>query len=80
MEDLFIKKQYATIHEIKGLEHDNENEIRVYKNSPETFNFQIRTHKPITDNFVGVKRNMIANVSLTLEEIEQIYNYIKNYK
>jgi len=51
MDDLILKKEWADIKEVKGLENKNTNCLRVYcTNYPDGFNFQIRTFKPITDS------------------------------
>lgn len=80
-EDLIIKRPYATIKEVKSLEEDNENCIRVYCTQrgcgvhPDRFAFQIRTHKPIVDrlaNDKGKPRNMVAHVELNVEEFKKI--------
>ena len=78
--DLMAKKDYATIREVKDLDEANENCIRVYcTQAPDVFNFQIRTHKPITDVWKknGVARNMIATVHLSIVEVEEILHYMK---
>jgi hypothetical protein len=76
--NLFLEKKFARIFEAKDLEQHNENEIRLYKSSPESFTFQIRTYAPIGSfNNKGTKRDMIASVSVTLEEMEQILEYMR---
>lgn len=82
MEDLMIKKIYAECKEIKVPSDDcmermkeQAQYLRVYKNSPDTFMFQIRTFKPITDSKTGKFRFMMANVSLTLAELKKIIKY-----
>jgi len=78
--DLMAKKEFAEIYEVKDLECANENCIRLYcTQAPDVFNFQIRTFKSITDkwNNSGKRRNMIANVSLTITEVEEILHYMK---
>ena len=70
--DLIVEKEYASITEVKGLDKPNENCIRVYRtqvtrdSEPDTFLLQIRTHGGIGDYGQGVKRDMIATVSLTI--------------
>ena len=78
MSDLMAKKEYAEIYEYKDFKEQNENCIRVYMSqSPDVFTFQIRTFKPITGwHRKGKPRNMIASVSLTLTEMEQIIVYM----
>ncbi len=80
MTDLMAKKKYARIQEVKNLKEPNENCIRVYcVQWPDVFNFQIRTHGPIQASYnkQGKPRDMIATVSLTLTEMEQILAYMK---
>ena len=75
-EDLIIKKEYADIKEIGRKKQDNC--LRIYCSSyPNIFEFQIRTFKPITDNEKGINRQMIANISLSIEEIKQILKYME---
>jgi len=77
-EEYFKEKEFAEIKEVKGLARQNINGLRVYcVNIPNYFNFQIRTHGPITCN--GVARNMIATVSVSIEELEEILTYMKCY-
>jgi hypothetical protein len=83
MEDLFIKKQFATIKETQ-IDPPNKNELRVYctfydrkRKDNCDFLFQIRTHKPIDKWQNGKDRNMIAGVHLTIKEMEDILKYMK---
>ena len=80
--DLIAKKKWATIYEAKNLDGNNDDCIRVYcSQAPDVFNFQIRTFKPITQPISrdkGKPRNMIATVSLSLTELEQILKYCKS--
>jgi hypothetical protein len=84
MKEFIIKKQYASIYEIKNLDANNENMVRVYcsqfdhEDDKCIFNFQIRTFKPISNK--GVKKNMIANVTMSISEIEQLLEYAKKIK
>jgi hypothetical protein len=79
MKDLFLSKKYATIREIKDPDNSIEqrNELRIYKSSTEGFDFQIRTLKPIGEYGQGTPRKMIANVTLTIAEVESILAYMK---
>ena len=79
--ELHIFKKYAEIFEVKNPDHDNENMIRIFQSSGSAFSFQIRTHKGIGVHGSGKKRNMIANVSMTVEELKEILNFIEeNYE
>jgi len=80
MKDLIAKKDYAEIYEVKDLENPNTNCIRVYcTQAPDVFGFQIRTHKPIVERFGrGKCRDMIAHVSLSITEVEEILAYMKS--
>ena len=81
--DLIVKKEYAEIQEVKGLKAPNENCIRVYRtqvtrdSEPDTFNLQIRTHGGRGDYGQGVKRDMIAGVSIDIPELEAILDYMR---
>jgi hypothetical protein len=77
MNDLLIAKKYATIQEIRDPDIDQKNELRIYKSSQNGFDFQIRTLKPIGQYGQGIPRKMIANVTLTIEEVESILEYMK---
>ncbi|MCW4050401.1 MAG: hypothetical protein NWE89_11775 [Candidatus Bathyarchaeota archaeon] len=79
MKDLIIDKEYAFIGEIKlSDDRHNDNCLRVYCNQyPDQFLFQVRTYKPITERGNGKKRDMIANVTLTIKEVEDILEYMK---
>ena len=80
MKELSIKT-YARIYEIGKINEIGElgDEIRVYKNSPETIAFQIRTCKSITYSHKGIKRNMLAHVSLTEDDIKAFVQYAKQF-
>ncbi len=75
---ILTDKPYATIYEIKDKDIDQINQLRVYRSSPDGFTFQIRTHKGIGEYGKGKPRKMIANVDLTIEEIENILKYMKS--
>jgi len=80
MDDLIAKEDYAEIYEVKDLDRPNDNCIRVYcTQAPDVFGFQIRTHKPINERFGhGKPRDMIAHVSLSIAEVEEILEYMKS--
>ena len=80
--ELHQQNDFAEIYEVKDMKEKNENKLRVFCDQfPNIFKFQIRTHKPINGFFGnGKPRNMIAHLSLTIEEVEEILNYMKNYK
>lgn len=78
MNNLFIKKQFAEIKEIPDLAYENEDMLRIWCNlTPDSFTFQIRTFKPITQWGKGKSRNMMANVNLTITEVEEILEFMK---
>lgn len=79
MTDLMAKMEFARIWEAKDLKEPNENCIRIYMTGyPDVFAFQIRTFKPITSfSRKGKPRNMIAHVTLSIAEMEQILDYMK---
>jgi len=78
--ELWFDKQWAENYEVKDLDKDNENILRVYRSGPESWTFQVRTYKPIVNRYrrSGVKpRNMIAHVTLSVAEVEEILAYMK---
>lgn len=82
MKELIARKQYANIFELKAHEFDGKNDdcIRVYcHQSPDSFTFQIRTFKPINSwSGKGKKRNMVATVSLSITQLEEILTFCKS--
>ena len=75
--ELFIKDKFAEIIQINKEEQDNC--IRVYCSTyPNTFDFQIRTFKPINEFGRGKPRAMIARVSLDIKQMEKILRFMKN--
>lgn len=46
--------------------------VRVYRDTPDTMCFQVRTFAPTTYNGNGTKRNMLASASLTVEEAKTL--------
>lgn len=66
--ELIFPKPFAYCREVKNLAVNNENVIRIYKDTPDTLQIQIRTFGPITDSRTGAKRNMIAGSSMTKNE------------
>lgn len=81
-EDLIIEYEYAECYEVKNLAKNNTNCLRVYCcQFPNTFRFQIRTYKPITEyGGKGKPRNMIAHLNLNIEQVEKILAYMKAEK
>lgn len=78
--ELWKHDDFADNREAKDLDQDNENGLRVYCTQfPNSFKFQIRTYKGILEWNEGKKRNMIANINLTIKDVEQILEYMKNY-
>jgi len=68
MNDRIIPAPYATIYEVKAPQNDNC--VRIYRDSPNGIAIQIRTFKPINYDQNGKKRNMLAHVSLSKAEAE----------
>ena len=85
---LIIQKIWAEIKEIIMIdqktkkEMHNDDVLRVWCTShPDVFKFQIRTYKPINAGWKkGKSRNMIATISLTIKEVENILKYMKAEK
>jgi poly(3-hydroxybutyrate) depolymerase len=79
-----LAKQFAEIQEVKDLEKPNKNEVRVYcsqydarDHNNSAYNFQIRTHKGLGwPCGKGKPRDMVATVSLTVKEMEEILAYM----
>ena len=82
LNEFYLDKPYAKIKELSNV--TNKDEIRIYCSQREpisknhTFTFQIRTHKPTNEYGTGKKRNMMASVHLTIEEMESILNFMKS--
>ena len=78
MDDLIIKKKFADIREI---DIETKNVLRVYcTQSPDQFKFQIRVFDSLNSNGKGKQRYLIANVDLSISEVEQILEYMKQEK
>lgn len=81
MNELMLDKEFAECYEVKDLKDDNKNCLRVYCHRwPDAFTFQIRTFKPITDRLRrngGKKRNMIAHIDLSKEEVIKILEFME---
>jgi len=79
MNKLSIKKPYARIYEIGKVSEigKQDNELWIYKDSPETIALQIRTCKSITGSPKGTQRNMLAHVSLNENEALAFIQYAK---
>lgn len=76
-DDLIIKNEYAEIKEIGKEKQDNC--LRVYCNQyPNNFTFQIRTFNPINQYGKGVNRQMIADITLSIDELKKILKYMEN--
>jgi len=72
--DLILQKKWAEIKQV-GKE-EQENCIRLYCDQyPNGFNLQIRTFKPTNKFGEGVKRQMVASVGITLQELKQLVEY-----
>jgi len=79
VKELQMLKPYAHIQEVKGSStgHPNLNQIRVYKDAPETIGFQIRYTGPTNEWRDGVDHELFASVSINLEEWEVIDRYVR---
>ena len=78
MDDLIINKKFADIREI---DIETKNVLRVYcTQSPDQFKFQIRVKDSLNSNGKGKQRYLIANVDLSISEVEQILEYMKQEK
>ena len=78
--EIIIQTPYAKIYEVKSATIDNDDCVRIYcRQFPNVYCCQIRTHKPILSGFgnKGKNRNIIASVDLTISQVEQILNYMK---
>ena len=78
--EAWINKPFAQNYEVKDLEKDNSNILRVYcSQSPDIYTFQIRTFKPITDNYgKGKNRNMIAHCTLSIAEVKALLAFMEH--
>lgn len=78
---LFFDKNHADIHEITDGSIDQPNVLRVFDGMGKSIQIQIRTYKPIIRFSKTAKpRKMIATVSVSIEELEQILEYAKENK
>lgn len=68
MENLELPKKYAYCREVKHLDANIEPMLRVYRNSPATIELQVRTFGAVTETGRGTAKNMIAGVSLNIDE------------
>ena len=75
--NLILINDFARIQEVSGLEVNNEPMLRFYRVSPDGFNLQIRTYAPTTPSGVGKPRNMIADISLGIPELELLLAYAR---
>lgn len=79
---LIIPHEHAYCYEVQSSDLSSEKGtndpvLRVYRNSPETIHFQVRTYAPINGyGRNGKRRNMIAGVSLDAEELRTLRNKI----
>jgi len=77
--ELHFINDFAEICELRQVDENNEPMLRVYRDSPGALKLQIRTFGPITDTLTSratsKKRNMIATVSIELDDLETILKY-----
>lgn len=88
MSELIAKMPFAEIFEIPSISTDDEKNLKKYSNciriycsqAPDVFKFQIRTFKPITESQrkKDKSRFMLAQVNLSIAELEQILEYCKS--
>ena len=77
--DISIPKNYASIEEYKGYQEPNDNVLRVYMSQyPDILTLQIRTFKGI-NGAKSAKRNMIASLTVSISELEDIVRQAKEY-
>ena len=79
MESLELLKKYAYCREVKHLTSNNEPMLRVYRNSPATLEFQVRTFGAVTETGRGTPRNMIAGVPLNIEDVRALRNKLDEF-
>ncbi len=78
-QDIWIKKKYAVVKEIKGCDPII-NGLRVYCTQfPDNWYFQIHAHGSTNPLGGGKERDMIAGLTLTIEEVEEILRQMKEY-
>jgi len=79
MSDICIDKPNAEIQEIGN---NAGNMLRAYcLMYPNVYNLQIRAENPINGRQAkGKKRNLIATVSVTIEEVESLVSEMKAYR
>jgi hypothetical protein len=78
--ELYKRSDTASITQLKKRlkRHNNENTLRFYKYSPDSYNLQIRTHKGIGEHGEGKPRNMIANIHVSKEDIQALMDYVND--
>ena len=83
-DELIARRDWAEIYEVHShyVDKDNDNQVRIYcRTFPDVFLFQIRTYKPIAgEGMHGKPRNMIANVTLSIDDVRSILAYMEAEK
>lgn len=75
-DQLFIPEKYIEIQEVKRLQENNVNEVRVYRSSPGSINLQLRAYCGIGEFGDGIKRNMIATSHLSFAQAKELAEYL----
>ena len=74
---LFFMNDFAECYEIDHVK-ESKNCLTVYKSGTEAFTLQIRTFKPINGSHgTGKPRNMIAHVSISINDLHAILAYVE---
>lgn len=74
-----ISKPFAEISRVDDLGREIQNRVRLYKSAPWTYTLQIRVFGKLNRYGKAKKRNMIASVHVTREELEQLAAYAAEY-
>ena len=77
---LEIENPYAECYEVKNLDNNNTNELRLYRDAPGTVLLQIRTFEPINESRTGMPRNMIAHLTLTATGVDALIQYLQAHR
>lgn len=83
--NIWIPQEYAEIRELKNMDKPNRNGLRAYINQNgiggnHSVRIQIRTHKGIGNFGAGKPRDMIANITLNVQELEALLKAIKELR
>lgn len=84
--EFILDRDYATIQDITDPSDitqqfsQHPDCLRFYKDSPDLFTLQIRTHKPIREGKSAKPRRMIATARLTLDELRDMVRYAEAHE